>query len=105
MLWSLETRSGLKMTSMYTINNRLKKYFIFFLIITAKSFIDLVRYLFSVPGVKSFLSRRLCQDPLEKLFGLQRQIGRTHDNTTVKEFQQNIQALRVVNSFCRSSVS
>ena len=57
-----------------------------------------------MPGVKSFLSRRLCQDPLEKFFGLQRQIGRTHDNTTVKEFQQNMQALRVVNSFCRGSV-
>ena len=93
------------MTSMYTINNRRKKYFyLFFKIITEKSFIDLVRYLFSVPGVKSFLSRRLCQDPLEKFFGLQRQIGRAHDNTTVKEFQQNMQALKVVNSFCRGSV-
>lgn len=61
----------------------------------------LVRYLFTVPGVKVFLSRRICQDPLEKFFGCQRQVGGTHDNPTVKEFQQNTQALRVVNSFCR----
>ncbi len=72
--------------------------------IIAKSFIELVKYLFSVPGVNSFLSRRLCQDPLEKFFGCQRQIGRTHDNPTVKEFAQNTQTLRVVSSFCRSSV-
>ncbi len=48
---------------------------------------------------------RLCQDhPLEQFFGCQRQIGRTHENPTVKEFWQNTQALRVVNSFCRTSV-
>ena len=68
---------------------------------TAHSFVELVRYLFKVPGVKVFLSRRVCQDPLEKFFGCQRQRGGTHDNPTVKEFEQNTQALRVVNSFCR----
>ena len=31
-------------------------------------------------------------------------MGGTHDNPTVKEFQQNTQALRVVNSFCREVV-
>ena len=51
-----------------------------------------------------FFSRRLCQDPLEKFFGCQRQMGGTHDNPTVKEFQQNTQALRVVNSFCRDVI-
>lgn len=53
---------------------------------------------------QKFLSRQLCQDPPEKFFGCQRQVGRTHDNTTVKEFEQNTQALRVVDSFCRSSI-
>lgn len=28
---------------------------------------ELMRYLFKVPGVKSFLSQRMCQDPLERL--------------------------------------
>ena len=65
---------------------------------------ELVRYLFTIPRVTVFFSRRICQDPLEKFFGCQRQIGRTHDNTTVKEFEKNTQALRVVNSFCRSSL-
>ena len=67
----------------------------------AYSFQGLVRYLFTLPDVKVFLSRKICQDPLEKFFGCQRQVGGTHDNPTVKEFQQNTQALRVVNSFCR----
>ena len=63
---------------------------------TAHSFVELVRYLLSwsdtclVPGVKVFLSRRLCQDPLEKFFGCQRQRGSTHDNPT---FEQNTQSM------------
>ena len=71
---------------------------------TANSFIELVCYLFKVAGAKIFFSQRLCQDPLENFFGCQWQFserGGTHDNPTVKEFQQNTQALRVVNSFCR----
>jgi len=60
---------------------------------------------FSLPGVKSLLSQRICQDPLEKFFGCQRQRGGTHDNPTVAEFYKNTQALRVVNSFCRHVTS
>ena len=67
----------------------------------AKSFVELVRYLFTVPGVKSLLSQRICQDPLEKFFGCQRQRGGTHDNPNAGEFVQNTQALRVINSFCK----
>ena len=66
--------------------------------------IELVPYLFSLPGVKVFLSEHLCQDPLEKFFGCQRQRGGTHDNPSVREFCQNTQALRVINSFCRGPV-
>jgi len=66
-----------------------------------KSFVELVRFLFTVPGVKVFLSRRLCQDPLEKFFGCQRQKGGAHDNPNVAEFLNNMQVLRVVNSFCQ----
>ena len=71
---------------------------------TAKSFVGLVRYLFTIPGVKCFLSRKICQDPLEKFFGCQRQMGGTHNNPTVKEFAQNTQALCVVSNFCRQVV-
>ena len=63
-----------------------------------------MKYLFTVPGVEVFFSRHICQDPLEKFFGNQRQIGGTHDNTTVYDFQKNTQTLRVVNSFCRGTV-
>lgn len=57
-----------------------------------------MRYLFTLPDVKSFLSQRICQDPLERFFGLQRQRGGVNDNPNVEEFQKNTQALRVVNS-------
>ena len=64
----------------------------------AKSFVELTRYLFTMPGVKSFLSQRICQDALEKFFGCQRQRGRTNDNPNALEFLRNTQALRVVNT-------
>jgi hypothetical protein len=46
----------------------------------AKSFVELTRYLFTMPSVKVFLSQRICQDAFEKFFGYQRQRGATHDN-------------------------
>lgn len=60
-----------------------------------------MRYVFTIPGVKSFLSQRLCQDPLENFFGCQRQRGGVHDNPSIQEFVKNTQALRVINSFCK----
>ena len=54
-----------------------------------------MRYIFSLRDVKSFLSQRLCQDPLENFFGRQRQRGGSHDNPNVVEFIHNTQALRV----------
>ena len=66
------------------------------------SFTELVPYLFSLPGVKVFLSEHLCQDPLEKFFGCQRQRGGTHDNPSVREFCQNTQALATSDKFILS---
>lgn len=54
-----------------------------------KSFVELVRYLFTIPGVPPFLSRRVTQDPLEKFFGLQRQRGRVNENPNVAGFLKN----------------
>ncbi len=68
--------------------------------LTVHSFVDLVKDFFSMPGVKVFLSKRLLQDLLERFFGTQRQRGRAHEDPSVKEFSQNTQALRVINSFC-----
>ena len=91
---------------------RLQVYIILFLYIiiiytcvchaTVKSFLDLIEYIFKIPGVKFFLSERMSQDPLENFFGCQRQRGRTSENPTVQEFCKNTQALRVVNSVCGS---
>ena len=62
----------------------------------------LVKDLFAMDDVKSFLSQRICQDPLERFFGCQRQRGATHDNPNVHEFMKNTQALRIVNSVARA---
>ena len=59
---------------------------------TGKSFVEMVRYLFSLPDVISFLSQRICQDPLEQFFGCQRQRGGVHDNPNCSEFMKNTQA-------------
>ena len=62
------------------------------------SFVDLVKYLFTIPDVKAFLSNKLCQDPLEKFFGQQRQRGRANENPNASEFLKNTQA----NGICRN---
>ena len=64
------------------------------------SFVEVIQYLFKIPEVKLFLSNRLCQDPLEKFFGQQRQRGGAHDNPNVNQFVKNTQAIRVINSTC-----
>ena len=64
----------------------------------AYSLIDLVKFLFTIPGVNSFLSERLSQDPLENYFGQQRQRGGVNENPTCDQFLKNNQALRVVSS-------
>ena len=97
-LLSHPTRLGLKMTCkvlyLYKCEN-------LNICVTGKSFVELVRYLFTMEDVNSFLSQRICQDPLERFFGCQRQRGAVHDNPNIQEFLKNTQALRVVNSVAR----
>ena len=57
-----------------------------------------MRYLFTLPGVKSFLSERISQDPLEKFFGHHRQRGGVNENPNVAQFLKGNQALKVINS-------
>ena len=64
---------------------------------------ELVRYLFTLPDVQSFVSQRICQDPLERFFGCQRQRGGVHDNPNAQEFAKNTKALRVIKSVCKTS--
>ena len=66
------------------------------------SFIELVKFIFTIPGVSSFLSNRICQDPLENFFGQQRQRGRVYKNPSAKEFVTNTQALRVIQNTCKT---
>lgn len=69
-------------------------------VIIVLSFVELVEFVFKIPGVTVFLSNRICQDPLENFFGQQRQRGRVNENPCVTEFMKNTQALRVINSTC-----
>ena len=64
---------------------------------------EIVRYLFTIPGVELFYSNRLCQDSLENFFGQQRQRGRTDENPNADQFVKNSQALRVINSTCATA--
>ena len=79
------------------------------IIFIATSFVEFIRFLFSLPEVKenrlAFLSNRICQDPFENYFGCQRQSGGTSDNPTVSEYFSNTEALRVINSFCHNQVN
>ena len=68
------------------------------------SFVQLVHFLLNIPGVDTFLSEKISQDPLEKFFGLQRQRGRSNENPTTVEFLNNTEYLRVINSICRPSL-
>lgn len=65
-----------------------------------KSFVEITQYLFTVSGVKSFLSGWLSQDCLEKFFGCQCQWGKSSENPNEYEFRKNSQALRVIISVC-----
>ena len=67
---------------------------------TVRSFVELVEFAFTIPGVTALLSNRLCQDPLENFFGQQRQRGRVNENPNSRDFLKNTQALRVVNGVC-----
>ena len=99
MLITRETRIGMKVTgkcnndTKYGIN-------IGFVFSIVKSFIELLRYILRIPGVKFFLSERLSQDPLENFFGCQRQRCRTNENPNLHKLCKNTQALRVINSVC-----
>ena len=55
------------------------------------SFVELVPILLKLPGVKSVLSGKLNQDPIEKFFGCIRQSGRVNDNPTVAEALKSTQ--------------
>ena len=53
---------------------------------TVHSFVELTKYLLSIPGVNVFMSNKISQDPIEKFFGQQRQRGSSNDNPNVSEF-------------------
>jgi len=69
------------------------------------SFLELIPALFKIPDVNFFLTEKLSQDPLEKYFGCQRQMGRTNDNPKVHEFLSNTQSLRVIDSINISKIT
>ena len=105
MLLSVETAAGLKLTGTYNVMYVLYVFVLYTVAVfyAVMSFVELARYVLSLPGAPPLLSRRLTQDPLEKYFGLQRQRGRVNENPNSQEFYKNSQALRVVQA-CSTSI-
>jgi len=62
MLMPQQTHLG---TSKYNMAFKCHHYYLTTIV---SSFLELVPYLFSIPEVRSFLSKKLSQDSLEKLF-------------------------------------
>ena len=63
-------------------------------LLTVYSFVDLAKEILSEPGVRYFLSEKLCQDPLEEQFSKQRSAGGGNRNMTVKDYAS--QELRIL---------
>ena len=57
---------GIEMTGMLSSASYLHAFTVVFTT-SVRAFVELVRYLFTFPGVCYFLSERICQDPLEKI--------------------------------------
>ena len=68
-------------------------------VFSVPSFVEMVRYLFDVEGVKFFLSEHISQDPSEKFFGCQRQRGRVNENPKISDFCKNTQPLEILDIF------
>lgn len=96
MLLPLETRQGIEITGI-----KLSVVILYIrMIISVKSFVEMVKFIFTIPGVEFFYSNKLCQDDIENFFGQQRQRGRSHENPNAAEFLKNTQALRIINTTC-----
>ena len=88
-LLSRESRHGITLTGLLcNIDFLIHSLFIFGTIIYT--------FVFNIPGVSCFLSNRICQDPLEKYFGMQCQSGGTNDKPTIIEFAKNSDTLRLI---------
>ena len=96
---SQETMLGLQITSIwYSFSHAYNcQLHVHFSLQCSKTF-KLTYFLFSQRGTKTFLSRKICQDPLEAFFGCQHQRGRTHNNPTAQENSQAIRVMRMTPS-------
>jgi hypothetical protein len=96
---SQQTLLGIRITGMLFVHY--KHCYIILFNALALSFIDLVKFVFTLPDAKFFLSEKISQDPIEKFFGCQRQRGSSNELPTAHEMYKNTQALRVINTACR----
>ena len=63
--------------------------------------VELVQFLFTVPGVTVFLNR-LCQDPLKKFFGQQRQRGKVNEKPNLTDFLKKYSSTQGINGVWRT---
>ena len=60
--------------------------------------------MFSIEGMSFFLSEKLSQDPLENIFGIQPQVGRSNENPTIDQFVKNTQDIRIIDSISLAKI-
>ena len=60
--------------------------------------------LLKIPSATCFFSSRINQDPLEKFFGMQRQSGKSNENSTAAEFIKNTENSRIISSIWVDSI-
>lgn len=75
-----------------------------FLDYSVHSFVEVARYLLSLPGKRSLLSERFSQDPLESFFGKQRARGGRNENPTAQQFLDSTVSLRIQRSLALEPV-
>uniref|UniRef100_A0A1X7V4I6 Transposable element P transposase n=1 Tax=Amphimedon queenslandica TaxID=400682 RepID=A0A1X7V4I6_AMPQE len=73
--WEIETKLKSEMKSSDRKKLMLSDETLLGLRTMAYSCIELIHFIFTIPGVRSFLSEHISQDPLKKYFGRQRQSG------------------------------
>lgn len=90
-----ETSSGIHITGNFNMRIVIHCYS-FICIVSA--FIELLPFLFKIPGITGFLSNKINQDPLENFFGIQRQAGKSNENPNAAQFFKNTDTIRVISA-------
>ena len=69
-----------------------------------KSFVEIMEYLFSIPGMTKFLSGWLSQDSLKNFFGCQHQQNKSSENPNVHDFAKIHRCYMLLTQYAKMSL-